>query len=215
MTLPLVMPSDRRDVAEEYNARHPGRMGLLFGPICFKNPHGLPFALDNGRFPVWSSGKEWEEPKFWKLLDRAARVGYPPRWLVVPDVVADPQATLKEWDRWVPRLEGYKWPRALAVQDGMTPEWVRGNFHPAPDVIFIGGTTKWKWKYLKVWCKSFPRVHVGRANKERMLWMAHRCGVESSDGTGWWRHNKDGELERYLSRSSKGLGEWDRKGFFW
>lgn len=81
--------------------------------------------------------------------------------------------------------------------------------HDVPDdaeVVFVGGTTKWKWRNLRTWTDNFPRVHVGRVNSERLLWMAHESGAQSCDGTGWLRGGDDRlcELRRYLTQSTNG-----------
>jgi hypothetical protein len=164
----------------------------------------LPYALDNGRFVVWSKGAEWNETPFLKLLDTAA-AEYPPLWIIVPDVVADAYATFDEWATWEPRLRSLGCPLALAVQDGMTPFAVRK--HANPDVIFVGGSTDWKRRTIWNWTHSFPRVHIGRVNTEKWLWNAHRCGAESVDGTGFFMggDKRLAGLHRYLKRSSLGL----------
>jgi hypothetical protein len=82
----------------------------------------------------------------------------------------------------------YGWPLAFAVQDGMTPSDVPGN----AEVVFVGGTTKWKWDTAEMWAKSFPRVHVGRVNEVRRLWQCADLGIEPVDGTGWFRDSEDG-----------------------
>jgi hypothetical protein len=68
------------------------------------------------------------------------------------------------------------------------------------DIVFIGGSTSWKWRTLRTWTGAFPRVHVGRVNSRRLLEMAENCGAESCDGTGWFRDpTRTKELEFYLS----------------
>lgn len=201
----IVMPASNTN-AFKINQYYPGRMGLLFGPGDWKNPRGLPYALDNGRFAVWSKGRKWDEALFSQLLARAASSGSSPRWIVVPDVVADAVATFEQWAHWEPRLRNLGWQLALAVQDGMSPETVRR--YSNPDVIFVGGSTPWKRNTLWAWCREFPRVHVGRVNTEKWLWNAHRCGAESCDGTGFFRgcQAQLRGLHRYLRRSSNGMG---------
>lgn len=44
-----------------------------------------------------------------------------------------------------------------------------------PDIIFVGGTTDWKWATVKTWCTLFPR------------------GAESCDGSGWFR-GREGQI---------------------
>lgn len=139
------------------------------------------------------------------MCDLAMSLDYDPLWAVVPDVVGDATATFEEWGIWKDRLPGH-WKKALAVQDGMTPDSVRK--HSDPDIIFVGGTTDWKRRTIWNWCRSFPRVHVGRINTERWLWETHRAGAESTDGTGWFRGDQLQlrGLLRYLKRSSDGMG---------
>ncbi len=211
MNLPLVMPSNLIKQALVLEERYPKRMGVLISPSSgWCDPSGLPFALDNGKYAVWSKKKKWDDKKFLRLLLRSRNeVPYPPLWVVVPDVVANAKQTIIEWGVWAPRLaREWGFPLALAAQDGMTVQMVK-ELTVQPDVIFVGGTTEWKWKYLRMWTTNFPRVHVGRVNTGRMLWMAHRAGVESTDGTGWLQRRLDKKMVRYIDRSSRGLKERD------
>ena len=53
---------------------------------------------------------------------------------------------------------------------------------------------------------NFKRVHVGRVNTYRLLWLAHEAGAESCDGTGWFRGDRkqlQGLID-YLQESSSG-----------
>lgn len=213
MSLPLVMPSNCTKMALRLEEKYPGRLGVLFSPDGKRDPKGLPYALDNGRYAVWSKGKAWDEVLFTQMLEYAAALSYPPLWLVVPDVVADRRATLDSWQQWYPRLSIYQWPLALAVQDGMTVKEIL-KLRPSPDVIFVGGTMQWKWRYLQDWTRAFPRVHVGRVNERRMLWMVQRAGAESSDGTGWFYHRQQRGLVDYLEKSTAGQAEKAR-GFWY
>jgi hypothetical protein len=206
----IVMPADNTN-ALTLAKQFPGRIGMLYGIDRWKSPRGLPYALDNGRFPVWAKGKTWDEAKFLRLIERAKHVGYEPEWLAVPDVVCDAAATEKEWGKWVARFEreygpdGIGWNLALCVQDGMTPASVK-RLVRQPDVIFVGGSKRWKMRHVWMWCQEFPHVHVGRVNWESCLWYCHRCGAESCDGTGWFRGNQRqlAGLLRYLRQSMPG-----------
>ena len=201
------MPANNSN-ALKLDKRFPGRLGFLIGPKGWRNPKHLPYALDNGRFVVWSKGKEWDEAAFWSMCSKAEQCEQPPEWIVVPDVVGDASATEYEWLAWHVKFDKMRnpWPKALAVQDGMTPASVR-RLPIQPDVIFVGGTTEWKYRTLWNWCRSFPRVHCGRINTEKHLWATHRCGVESTDGTGWFRGDKRQRkgLERYLEMTTNGI----------
>jgi hypothetical protein len=192
----LVMPSNSTGTwVREAVAKYPGRLGHLIGPGGWRTP--LPdYALDNGRFSVWRKGLEWDERAFWALCDKAAAHLIRPRWVVVPDVVAEPDATFRWWAEWAPRLRKNfpAWKLALAVQDGMTAELVRA--HTDPDLVFVGGTDRFKWGTLGHWCGHFARVHVGRVNAYHRLWECWQAGAESVDGTGLGRttRQRDGML---------------------
>jgi hypothetical protein len=66
----------------------------------------------------------------------------------------------------------------------------------------VGGTTDWKWATVEMWAKEFPRVHVLRVNSPSKLDYLESLGVESCDGTGWNRGNRDQTI---------GLELWARK----
>lgn len=163
--------------------RYPGRIGHLFSPGAQTGPFGdlagYSCSLDNGAF----GPNGFDETKWVTLLNWARLRGVSPGWVLVPDVVGDRDGTLAHWDQYVPIAAPYRWPLAFAVQDGMTPADVPAD----AAVVFIGGTTDWKWRTLPIWTGAFPRVHVGRVNTYRRLWQCHDSGAESIDGTGWMR----------------------------
>lgn len=197
------MPSNNSGIQVGYLAgKYPNRLGWLLSPDAgWKNPPAwMPYALDNGAFAAWSNKREWDEHRFVDLLDRAKLTAMP-LWVAVPDVVADAKSTIAKWHEWVPRInEISRFVLAFVVQDGMTVADVPLD----AQVIFVGGTTEWKWRHLRMWTKHFNRVHVGRVNSERLLWMAHDAGAESCDGTGWFRGDQKqvAGLERYLRLST-------------
>jgi hypothetical protein len=197
----MVMPANNAGTTMKHIAESwPGRIGWIMSPEGWRKPW-LPYALDNGAFPVWARGGRWDEGGFYALCEKTKLV-FKPLWIAVPDVVADGEATIRSWWRHCARVAAFGAELAFVVQDGMSPDDVPGN----AAVIFVGGTREWKWRNLRLWTQHFPRVHVGRVNTERMLWMAHEAGVESCDGTGWFRGRKeqlDGLL-RYLEESTIG-----------
>lgn len=207
----IVMPANNSKLEVGYLAgKYAGRLGHLYGPGSFRGPYPfLPYALDNGRFGCWAHGNTWDESEYLLLLEKAEASGQTPTWIVVPDVVGDRDGTLREWDIWAPRLARFQ--LAMAVQDGMTAADVPAE----ASVVFVGGTTWWKRRTLHSWCDQFKRVHVGRINTEKWLWVCHEAGVESCDGTGWFRGDQKQRLGllRYLDRSSQGLGRRQRRFF--
>jgi hypothetical protein len=198
----IVMPANNNAMRVGHLAgKYPGRIGHLYSPGGLRGPYDfMPFALDNGRYPAWDKGIEWNEEAFLGMLERVQESRLAPRWVLVPDRVGDRDGTLREWDAWCHRLEQFSWPLAFAAQDGMSIDDVPQE----AAVVFVGGTTKWKRSTLWQWCQDFPRVHVGRINTGLWLWECHRAGAESCDGTGWLRGDPKqwADLVSYLERSS-------------
>lgn len=178
----LVMVANNTGIKVGYLAgKFEGKIGHLYSPGAQRGPEDfIPYSLDNGAF---GHDDDWQETAWFELMDWALLSGQNPLWCLVPDVVGDRIRTLRRWEMYFPRAEKYGWPLAFAVQDGMSPEDVPGS----ADVIFVGGTTEWKWKTMPMWCREFPRVHIGRVNTYRRLWDCHDAGAESVDGTGWMR----------------------------
>jgi hypothetical protein len=202
----IVMPSNNGGIQVGYMAgKYPNKIGWLLSPDGWqKPPSWMPYAIDNGAYPAWANNKPWDEDKFLNHLEKTKTAPHKPLWIVVPDVVTDREATIEKWNPWSKQIRDilFKVPLAFAVQDGMT----KSDVPEDAEVIFVGGSTEWKWKNLYEWTKNFKRVHVGRVNSERLLWMAHEAGAESCDGTGWVRGGEERleELHRYLQQSTGG-----------
>lgn len=164
--------------------RFPGRIGHLFSPGAQRGPYPfVPYALDNGAYGAFTANREWDENAWCGLLEWARISGQKPLWTLVPDVVGNRVGTLRKWDMFHDVARRYKWPLAFAVQDGMRPK----DVPKSAEVVFVGGSTDWKWSTVPLWCAHFPRVHVGRVNEYSKLWVCHNAGAESVDGTGWMR----------------------------
>lgn len=162
--------------------RYPGKIGHLVSPGAERGPFDFPdwkYSLDNGAF----GPKGFQVEPWLKLLEWAKLSGQSPSWVLVPDVVGDRAGTLDRWTQYAPVAARYRWPLAFAVQDGMTER----DVPPSAEVVFVGGSTFWKWRTVASWCKAFHRVHVGRVNTYRRLWECHDAGAESTDGTGFMR----------------------------
>ncbi len=165
--------------------RFEGSVGLLVSPSYFSKvplDPWMPFALDNGAFGAWRDGTSWKADQWFQMLQDIRMTGLKPLWCVVPDVVADRRATLVKWDVFSKTVSEMGWPTAFCVQDGMTP-----NDVPECDVVFVGGTDKWKFPNLSMWTHNFPRVHCARVNSPEMFEACEREGCESIDGTGWFK----------------------------
>ncbi|NER37730.1 MAG: hypothetical protein F6J93_27845 [Oscillatoria sp. SIO1A7] len=191
------MPSNNaawyvRALAEKF----PEAISLMISPEGWdwKGQPPLPYALDNGAWPAFKNERPWSESQFLELVDRAARCPLPPKFLIVPDAVADCGRTLEGWHRWYPELKSLGWPLAFAVQDGIKTEQVPEE----ADLIFVGGTTEWKLRTLRHWCDRYP-CHIGQINTGKRLWQCHEACAQSVDGTGWFRDPRTFfDLVRYL-----------------
>ncbi|MEY4300035.1 MAG: hypothetical protein RIR25_1271 [Verrucomicrobiota bacterium] len=161
----------------------PNKVGLLLGPSYYKKTPvrpWMPYVLDNDAFTL---RENWNEAKWREMLAWARLQSHKPEWVLVPDVVGSKEGTLERWDRYEKEVRACGWPLAFAVQDGMMTEDVPAS----ADVVFIGGTDSFKWRTVETWVVSFPRVHVGRVNNIDRVWQCDDLGVESVDGTGWFR----------------------------
>lgn len=201
----VVMPANNsKGIVHYWSGVYPGALGHLYSPNGFRGPYDwLPYALDNGAFPAFTNGVPWDESAFLALCRKAAQAAHRPRWIVVPDVVGSRDDTLRSWDRWSTYLAAtFEFPLAMAVQDGMLPADVSSD----AVVVFVGGTTDWKWDNLPQWTQAFARVHVGRVNWATQLWKCHELGVESVDGTGWFRGGPEryAGLAQYLKETHAG-----------
>jgi len=196
----IVMPSNNTGFeCGRLFGMFPDRLAHLHSCERLAEPkQNIPWALDNGVFGAFTSGREWSEEPFYSFLD--AYSAWKPIWAVVPDWVGDKERTLILWEKHSPALKAFGVPLAFAAQDGMTPDDVPMD----AEIVFVGGSTSWKWKSLSIWTKNFPRVHVGRVNSRRLLEMAEENGAESCDGTGWFRDPKrTQELEDYLKSTKQ------------
>jgi hypothetical protein len=195
----LMVGGRPRAVLHYWCGKHPGRVGVLLSPQHYEKqinviPEWCPYALDNDAYTAWANKTEWRVENWRGMLAKMKMQPHKPRWVLVPDVVANRAATLESWQRYAPEAAAYGRPLAFAVQDGMKPDDVPNN----AAVIFVGGTTEWKWRTVPMWTQNFPRVHVGRVNELRRLWTCDEYGVESADGSGWMKKTPDGRMAQHL-----------------
>lgn len=178
----VVMLANNTGIEVGYLAgKFPGAIGHLFSPGAQRGPYPFcEYALDNG---IYAKGDNWDAELWIQMLKWAKLSGQLPVWNLVPDAVGDRDTTLRKWEQYSPIAKQYGWPLAFAVQDGMTERDVPSD----ASVVFVGGSTDWKWSTYRDWCAAFPRVHVGRVNTYRRLYDCHDAGAESTDGTGFTR----------------------------
>ena len=176
-----------------------GNMGWLLSPKSLpktKLRSFIPVAFDNDAYSV-KEGEAWNEEAWLKMLDKMEKDKVKPAWVLVPDVVGDKRRTLANFFCYRTHISKRDWSVALAVQEGMKPQ----DIPCTVDVIFVGGkSSKWKFESLPMWTQAFPRVHVGRVNSLEKLKLCKELGVESVDGTHWFRFRKPEEyLQDFIS----------------
>lgn len=202
----IIMPSNNSGFMAGYLAgSYPGKLGMLISPDGWRRPpHVIPYALDNGAYGAWTNKTDWNEGAFYEMLDEA-KEHHAPLWVACPDKVADRMATLELWPHHSQRIRQLGYRPAFVLQDGMTPRDIPKD----AEVVFVGGSTKWKWQNLSMFTGIGLRVHVGRVNSYEGLWICHDLGVESCDGTGWMRGGAERlePLFRYLKESQQGRSQ--------
>ena len=156
---------------------------LLVSAAGCLRPEGFAYALDNGAWSAYTQGRPFDERAFVVAL---RKLGASADWTVLPDVVMGGLASLDLSLGWMRRVLD-ETPRALlAVQNGMTPDDVRG-FLGARVGIFVGGDTRWKEDTIGMWSAIGREVgcwvHVGRVNTERRIAICTAEGATSFDGT--------------------------------
>ena len=145
---------------------------------------GMPLALDNGCY----SG--FDERKFVQMLNVAKifQGDLDLMWVACPDVVGNAAATNKLFSEWRAALTDFR--VAYVGQDGAEDLDVPFDDF---DCLFIGGSTTWKLsesaRSLIAHAKQLGKiVHVGRVNSEKRLRYCYRLGVDSVDGSGYFRY---------------------------
>jgi hypothetical protein len=206
----IVMPANSTGWFWHCLARETGKIGHLYSPGAQRGPWPwFPFAFDNGAFSCWDrktnqfDESKWKsiEPQWEAMIRWAAPSVQRPRWAIVPDIPGNGEATLERFRKYVQRVVDAEILPAIAVQDGMTVEMVK-QLRPAPAVIAIGGSDEFKWSTVEAWASSFKRVHLLRCNSPTKLEYLENLGIESCDGTGWNRGNRN---------QTAGLERWARK----
>lgn len=166
-------------------------LGVLMSPLSWRHPWCEHYALDNDVFAHRADPQWWcsEGEKRWlKMLDKVASAERAPLFVLLPDIVADWEGTLKRSFQYRSELLQRGLPIGIALQDGCCFAEAEG-LNPA--YVFVGGTTAWKWATAEAACQYFQprgiRVHIGRASGPRRIRECLRIGADSCDGTGWGR----------------------------
>ena len=142
----------------------------------------MPVALDNGCY----SG--FVPQKFRKMLCEASSSECDILWVASPDVVGCAKSTAALFEKWHYELSDFR--VAYVGQNGAEELELPFKYF---DCLFIGGTTDWKLsksaRDLIIHAKHLEKsVHVGRVNSEKRLRYCYQLGVDSVDGSGYFRY---------------------------
>jgi len=172
-------------------------IGACISPSTKKHFDSYAFYfIDNGAFGYWIKGKEFNPTPFLNLVEKSLRANKKADFLVLPDLIGKGKESLEFSSKWAEELKGVGIPFALALQDGMeeveVEEFVR--VHDIK-VLFVGGTTKWKWKTAPKWVKLAKKLgikcHIGRVPSVKRVYQARKVGAHSIDTTAvLWEERK-------------------------
>lgn len=141
---------------------------------------GFRFAIDNGAY-----GPNGFQPEaFMRLVER---FGCAADFIVLPDIVAGGNDSLRLSVSWIPKLRGLR-SLLLPIQDGMSAHDVGMVLRQNVQVgLFLGGSTEFKLRELYGWGMVAAawkrRYHVGRVNTRRRIRLCAEAGADSFDGT--------------------------------
>lgn len=157
---------------------------LLFSPTSYNwNPDGFAYALDNGAWTCFQSGRDFDDEGFKSLVDR---LGGQADWVAAPDVVAGGLHSLQLSLVWLPHLLLRSRLVLIPVQDGMVPADMV-NLVSKRVGIFLGGSTEWKLANMKIWGEFCSEArcyyHVGRVNTVKRFSLAISSAADSVDGS--------------------------------
>ena len=150
------------------------------------------YALDNGAWSDFRTGRDFDDGGFKTLVDR---LGGAADFIIAPDIVADGLHSLRLNLVWLTPLLVRTRLVLVAVQDGMGPQDLVDVVVPGHVGIFLGGSTEWKLQTMRSWGEFAAErnvyFHIGRANTARRFRLAHQAGADSVDGSGASRYSTE------------------------
>jgi hypothetical protein len=148
---------------------------LLISRAGVWRTEGFPYALDNGAWTDFRTGRDFDAEKFRLLVDQ---FGSQADWITAPDVVEGGLASLRLSMCWLAPLLTRTRMVLIAVQDGMEPGDLAQVVMPRRIGIFLGGSTPWKVANMRLWGEFCADkgcyYHVARVNSAKRMAAAHR-----------------------------------------
>lgn len=157
-------------------------------------PHDTPYILDNGAYHCYTEGIPWDATAFVARLNQLASMPRDPEFVVLPDVVTNPDLTRERSQQWAGVID---YTTAFAVQDGVKPDdAIPFTQRLEAEYVFVGGTAEWKRRHAEAFVEAAHDVglkcHIGRPND--LMW-AQRIGADSVDTTSIVRNGSWHKLE--------------------
>jgi hypothetical protein len=173
-------------------------------------PHDWPYILDNGAFAAYANNEPWDVDAFVGRLSQLETMPRDPDFVVLPDVVTNPEQTRERATKWAGVID---YPTAYPVQDGVTLEdAVEIADRLDAGTLFVGGTVDWKRRHAESFVETAHahdlRCHIGRPGD--LVW-ADEIGADSVDTTSivinqsWHRLER---LEASTGQASIESGAW-------
>jgi len=163
-------------ITRELHISHPDKIGQMMSPTSgFGVPKGI-YAIDNGAFT------KFNEQVFFQMLNKALKY-HPPLFVCCPDVVGCRDRTIALWQYYKEEVKAFGFPVAFVAQDGCVPKDIPSDC----DWIFVGGFDPWKMANAEKFVGLGKPVHVGRVNGMLRYRQCKIIGVDSVDGSGWFR----------------------------
>lgn len=182
---PIVLLGDTRD-AKFIKRMTEEKFGVMVVDRLPKiHYEGMPWAFDNGCFAPWRNGTNWDWLAWRERALRIKEMGLSaPLFAVVPDLPAKGKESLLFSERHL-ELMPKEFPRALALQDGMTYQSVKPHLKNY-EWLFIGGSDSFKL-HARDWVRFSrdhgKKIHYARASTLEKLEHAIHCEVDSLDSS--------------------------------
>lgn len=158
-------------------------------------PHDWPYILDNGAFTAYKNNTLWDVDQFVRRLSQIEdEMPREPDFVVLPDVVTDPEGTYDRAEPWKSLID---YNTAFAVQDGMRPERAAEFAAEIGCVaLFVGGTVRWKRTHAPTIVERAHDYgldcHIARPGN---IGWAEEIGADSVDTTSIVHNQNWGRLE--------------------
>jgi hypothetical protein len=145
-------------------------------------PHDTPYILDNGAFSAFKNDRPWDVDAFVGRLSQLDSMPRPPDFVVLPDVVTNPEKTAERAAKWAGVIDETT---AYPVQDGVEPEdAISTADRLGAETIFIGGTMHWKYRVADDFVKTAHQhgleAHLARPGPKGLVW-ADSINADSAD----------------------------------